>query len=56
MLTFFCNFRFLPRPRTWSQLLSATRCHGYIHVKVDQLHMIIFKSRDSPFDGEAESV
>ncbi|QDZ18023.1 dynein light chain of flagellar outer arm [Chloropicon primus] len=31
-------------------------CHGYVHIKVDQLHMIIFKSRDSPFDGEAESI
>ena len=31
-------------------------CHGYIHVKVDQLHLILFKSRDSPFDGEQAAV
>ncbi len=28
-------------------------CHGYIHLKVDHFHMILFKSRDSPFDGDA---
>ena len=29
---------------------------SYIHVKVDHLHLILFKSRDSPFDGKVEAV